>query len=103
MLDGHVPGAALVVVKDEVAVGEGPPLRVLTREADGCPLGEEARERESFCLRPVDAALLAERVPPPLERLHQLRMDDEAVGNRDQLLVELPEAVGLPPPLRPGI
>ena len=51
------------------------------------PLDEQARERELLGLAPVDAALL-ERGAPALELLGELRVDREAVGHREQLVVQ---------------
>ncbi len=71
-----------------MAVREGAPLGVLAGEADRRPVGEERAEGERLGLRPVDAALLAEHVPPALERLRELRVDYEAVGHGEELLVQ---------------
>ena len=51
------------------------------------PVDEQRRERERLGLAPVDAALV-ERVAPPLELLHELRVRREALGDAQQLLVE---------------
>ena len=46
-------------------------------------------------MRPRDAAVGAHRLAPVLERAHELRVDGEAVGHAQQLLVELAQAVGV--------
>ncbi len=85
----------LVVVQDEVAVRERAPLRVLAGQADGRAGDDEAPEGEALGLRPVDPAGLAEGFPAPLELLHELRMDGEALGHREELLVQLAEDRGI--------
>ena len=87
--------AGLRVVEDEVAVRERAALDVLAGEADRRALGQQRGERERLGLGPVDAAVGAERVAPALELLDELGVDREAVGDREQLLVERPQAVGL--------
>ena len=94
MLDRRVLLAGLEVVEDEVPVRERAALGVLAGQAHGRAVGEEAAEGECLRLRPVDAALLAERVPAALELLHELRVDREALGHVEQLLVQLPQPVG---------
>ena len=92
VLDRSVLGARVRVVEDEVAVGEGAALGVLAGEADRDALDEQARERERLGLAPVDAAGV-ERLDPPLEHLHELRVDGEALRHVDELGRELSEPV----------
>ena len=68
-----------------MAVRERAALRVLAGEPDRHAFGEEGRERERLGLRPVDPALLAERLAPALELLGELGVDGEAVGDGEQL------------------
>src|SRR4029453_9216852 len=53
----------------------------------------EAPHPQPLGLSPVDPALVAESLPPPLELLPQLGMHGEALGNLEQLLVQLPEGL----------
>ncbi len=89
----HAP--VLVVVQDEVPVRERAALGVLACEADRRAGDDKAREGEALGLRPVDPAGLAERFAPPLELLHELRMDREPLGYGQELLVELSENRGV--------
>ena len=59
----------------------------------GTPSSTRDAERERLGLRPVDPALLAERLAPPLELARELRVDGEAVGHREELLVQRLEAL----------
>src|SRR5262245_8158953 len=86
-------GSRLGVVQDDVAVGEGAALRVLAGQADRDALDEQAREGERLRVAPVDAARV-ERVDPSFEHLLELRVDDEALGNANELLGQLPETLG---------
>ncbi len=80
--------AGVHVVEDEVTVRERAALGVLAGEADRDPLDEQRRERERLGLAPVDAALV-ERDAATLELPRELRVDGEAVGHAQQLLVQL--------------
>ena len=76
-----------------MAVRERAALGVLAGEADRDPLDEQAREGERLGLAPVDPALV-ERAAPALELLRELRVDGEAVGHAQQLLVQLAQPLG---------
>ena len=86
---GEYSWPVLCVVQDEVALAEGAALGVLAGEADRRALDEQRREGERLGVRPVDAALGADGLAPALELAQQLGMDREALGHREQLLVEL--------------
>jgi hypothetical protein len=64
-----------------VAVGERSALGVLPGEPDRYALDEQAREGKAFGLGPVDAALVADRLPATIELLLELGVDGEALGN----------------------
>ena len=81
------------VVEYSVAVGERPALGVLPREPDRDAVLEQGRERERLGLPPVDPALV-ERLAAPLELLRELRVHLEAVGDAEQLLVQLAQTLG---------
>ena len=81
----------LVVVEDEVAMGERAALGVLAGQPDGGALEQQAREGERLGLTPVDPALLAERLSASFELAGELRVDLEPVGHGEELLVELAE------------
>ena len=74
-------------------VRERAALGVLAGEANRDAVDEERRVCERLRLPPVDAALL-DRLSPPLELLHQLRVRREPVGGAQQLLVQLAQPVG---------
>src|SRR5262245_46601908 len=75
-----------------MSMGEGSALRVLAGEPDRNPVLEERREGEGFRVPPVDAAL-TEAVVPPFELAQELRIDLEPLGDLEELLAELDEAV----------
>src|SRR3954470_12657439 len=75
-------------MQDEVTLGEGATLGVLACKADRHALADERRVGERLGVRPVDAALGADRYAAALELLDQLGMDSEALGDLQQLLVE---------------
>ena len=77
-----------------MALGERPALGVLAGEADRHALGEQRGERERLGVGPVDAAVLAERGAPALELLDELRVDGEALGGGQELVVERAQLVG---------
>ena len=89
MGERRVHAAVLVVVEDEVAVGERAALRVLSRQANRGARDEQTAQREPFRLRPVDPSLLAEGLAPSLELLYQLGMDRETLRHGEELLVQL--------------
>src|SRR5438046_2783649 len=80
MLDRHVFEARLLVVERQVAVGEGAALGVLAGEADRRPLGEKRGEGERLRVPVLDRALV-EDLEPAQERLAELAMDREALGD----------------------
>ena len=92
MLQGRERRPGLDVVQDGVTMRERAALGVLARDPDRDPVDEQRRERERLALPPVDAALL-ERLPAPLELLHQLRVRREPVGRAQELLVQLAQLV----------
>ena len=67
---------------------EGAALGVLAGDADVDALGQQRAERQRLGVAELDAAAL-DRLDPLLERLAQLAVDGEAVGDADQLLVQL--------------
>src|SRR5262245_25975406 len=81
------------VVEHGVPVREGPSLGVLAGEPNRNPLDEQRRERKRLRLSPVDPTLL-ERLTPPLELTHELRMRREPLANAEELLVEAAQPVG---------
>jgi hypothetical protein len=93
VLHRRVLEAGVLVVEDEVAVGEGAALGVLAGEADVDAVGQQRAEGERLGLAEVDPALL-DRLHPPRERAAQLAVDVEAVGGLQQLLVELAQLLG---------
>ena len=62
-------------------------LGVLAGEPDRNALGEQARERQRLALAPVDPTR-AKRLAPPLELLESFGVRLEALGQREQLLVQ---------------
>ena len=70
-----------------------PRSRVLAGDPDRDAVDEQRRERERLRLAPVDAALV-DRVAAALELLHQLRVRREALGDAQQLLVQLAQPLG---------
>ncbi len=70
-----------------------PRSRVLAGQADGRCVGEQAAEGQGLRLRPVDPALVAERVAPALERLLELRVHGEALRRLEQTVVQLAQDV----------
>ncbi len=66
--------AGVLVVQDEVAVGEGAALGVLAGEADVDALGQQRGEGQRLGVAEVDAAV-GQRVEPLGERLAQLAVD----------------------------
>ena len=81
-------------MQHEVALRERAALGVLAGQADRRALGQQRRVGERLGLRPVDPAVGADRGPPALELLDQLRVDREALGDPQQLLVERLQALG---------
>ena len=67
VLDRRVLLAGLEVVEDEVAVRERAALGVLAGEPDRDAVRQQAPNASPSAWRPVDAALLAERVAAALE------------------------------------
>ena len=92
VLDRGVLEAGLLVVKNEVAVGERPALGVLAGEPDVGSLGQKRRVGERLGVPVLDRPVV-EDLDPALERLAQLAVDGEAVGEPDQLLVQGPDAL----------
>ena len=78
VLDRRVLEAGVLVVEDEVAVGEGAALGVLAGEADVDALGQQRAEGERLGVAEVDPALL-QRLGPFAERAAQLAVDGEAL------------------------
>ena len=93
-LDRRHALAGLGVVQHEVALGERAALDVLAGQAHRRALGQQRRVGEALGLRPVDAALGADGLAPALELLDELGVHGEAVGDRQQLLVERLQALG---------
>ena len=93
-LDRRDPLAGLRVVQHEVALRERAALGVLAGQAHRRALGQQRRVGQRLGLRPVDAAVRADRRAPALELLDQLRVDGEALGNPQQLFVERLQALG---------
>ena len=58
----------------------------------GMPSPRSDREGERLRLAPVDTAL-ADRVASPLELLRELRVHREALGDAEELLVQLGDAL----------
>src|SRR6266496_4876763 len=78
-------------MEDEGAVREGAALRVLAGEADREGLRKQAAERERLGVAPIDGGRI-EAGDPTFELLGELRMDREAFGHAQELLVQLSEA-----------
>ena len=95
VLDRRQRVAGLGVVQDEVALGERAALDVLAGEADRHALGEQRGEGELLGVRPVDPAVGAERLAAALELAGELGVDGEALGRRQQLVVERAQPVGV--------
>jgi hypothetical protein len=57
-LERNVRAPGLHVVKDGVAMAEGPALDVLAREPDADGVGEDGRQRELLGCGPVDRPLV---------------------------------------------
>jgi hypothetical protein len=85
----RVDAPVLVVVKDEVPVGERASFRVLTGQANRGPGDDEARKGEILGLGPVDASFFTEGLAAALELLDELRMDRETFGHGEELIVQL--------------
>ena len=90
VLDRRVLEARLLVVEDQVAVGERAALGVLAGEPDVRALGQQRGEGEALGVAELDPALV-EHVEALEQRLAQLAVDREAVGDLQQLLVERPQ------------
>src|SRR5207342_2425496 len=71
VLHRRVLEARVLVVEDEVAVGEGAALGVLTGEADVDAVGQQRAEGQRLGLAEVDPALL-QRLDPARQRAAQL-------------------------------
>ena len=93
--------AGLLVVEDEVAVGEGAALGVLAGEADVDALGQQRGEGERLGVAELDPAVL-QRLDPLGERFAQLAVDREALRHLDQRLVQLAAASRSGPRSRPA-
>ena len=83
----------VLVVEDEMAVGEGAALGVLAGEADVDAVGEQRGEGERLGVAELDPAA-RQRLDPPGERLAQLAVDREALRRLDQRLVQLAQPLG---------
>ena len=87
VLDRRVLEAGLLVVEEQVAVGEGAALGVLAGQADMRALGQQRGVGERLGVAELDQAAFGD-LEPLFEGLAQLAVDREAVGNLDQLRVE---------------
>ena len=65
-------------VQDKVPVAEGAALRVLTREPDRHPFGQQAAERQRLRVRPIDSVV--EETATSLELAPELVEQSEIVG-----------------------
>ena len=86
VLQGHVYLAGLHVVQDRVALGEGAPLGVLTRQAYRHAVLKQRGEGQRLGVRPVYA--IAEVGPVPLEEPLELIVSVEAFGTFEEGFVE---------------
>ena len=77
-----------------MALRERPALGVLPGQPDRDAFHEQAGKRERLAVAPVDLASL-QPIAAPLELPLELRMDGEAVGDAQELLVQRSEPVGL--------
>ena len=77
-----------------MALGERAALGVLAGEPDRRALGQQRGVGQRLGVRPVDAAVGAERLAPALELLDELGVDGEALGDPQQLVVERAQALG---------
>ena len=87
VLDRGEALTGLLVVEDEVALGEGPAFGVLPGQAKVYPFLEQRGEGECFGLGEVDPVRV-ECLGPFREWLSQLALDGEPVRNLDQRLVD---------------
>ena len=75
-----------------MTVREGAALGVLPGEADVGALGQQRGEGERLGVAVLDRPLV-EQLDPPHQRLAQLAVDREALGNLEQLLVQRAQPV----------
>ena len=81
------------IVKDQVALAEGPALRILPGQPDRDPARDQRGKRQLLGLRPIDFPL-RQRRPASIHLAHQFGMHGEALADREQLSIQRLEHLG---------
>ena len=94
VLDRRVAQAGAGVVEDQVALAERAALGVLAGEPNRHAVDQQRAEGERLGLGPVDAFAAGERLAAALELALQLGVELESLGDGEELLVDVAQALG---------
>ena len=78
MLDRRIPLAAIRIGVHEMAVAERSAFGILSRKADGRPIGDERRKRQCFRQAPIDFAVALDGLCAAFKLAQKLGIDREA-------------------------